>query len=113
MVALLEVKDVGGTNVPVDLGEMTALHSLVRYLHEKSVLGLSLDRAADVVFSVGLVEHFDVQRTREAITAHFNVLRIGVGFTAPIISASVSLEALPLPLRRMSSAGVPMLQATY
>jgi len=47
------------------------------HLHEKSVLGLSLDRMADIVFSVGLVEHFDPQQTREAVLAHFDVLRPG------------------------------------
>ena len=47
------------------------------HLHEKSVLGLTLDRTADVVFSVGLVEHFDPARTRQAILAHFDVLRTG------------------------------------
>ena len=44
-------------------------------LHQKSVLDLSLDQAADLVFSVGLVEHFDVARTRQAVLAHFDVLR--------------------------------------
>jgi glycosyltransferase involved in cell wall biosynthesis len=47
------------------------------HLHETSVLGLSLDRKADVVFSVGLVEHFDPPQTREAVLAHFDVLRDG------------------------------------
>jgi glycosyltransferase involved in cell wall biosynthesis/SAM-dependent methyltransferase len=47
------------------------------YLHEKSVLGLSLDRKADLVFSVGLIEHFERRQTREAVRAHFDVLRPG------------------------------------
>jgi putative flippase GtrA len=47
------------------------------HLHEVSVLGLKMDRTADVVFSVGLVEHFDPPRTREAVLAHFEVLRPG------------------------------------
>jgi SAM-dependent methyltransferase len=47
------------------------------HLHNESVLSLTLERPADVVFSVGLVEHFDVARTREAVLAHFNVLRRG------------------------------------
>jgi putative flippase GtrA len=47
------------------------------HLHELNVLGLKMDRTADVVFSVGLVEHFDPPRTREAVLAHFDVLRPG------------------------------------
>jgi len=47
------------------------------HLHEQSVLGLTLDQPADVVFSVGLIEHFDKNQTREAVLAHFNVLRPG------------------------------------
>jgi SAM-dependent methyltransferase len=46
-------------------------------LHNQSVLGLSLDVEADLVFSVGLVEHFDPRETREAVLAHFNLLRPG------------------------------------
>lgn len=46
-------------------------------LHEKSVLGLSLDQKADLVFSVGLVEHFDPPKTRQAVLAHFTSLRAG------------------------------------
>ena len=47
------------------------------HLHEQSVLALSLDLQADVVFSVGLVEHFDVATTRQAVLAHFDVLKPG------------------------------------
>jgi SAM-dependent methyltransferase len=46
-------------------------------LHRQSVLGLSLDTQADVVFSVGLIEHFDAPRTRQAVLAHFDVSRPG------------------------------------
>jgi glycosyltransferase involved in cell wall biosynthesis len=46
-------------------------------LHNESVLGLSLDRPADLVFSVGLVEHFDPVRTREAVLAHLANVRPG------------------------------------
>jgi cyclopropane fatty-acyl-phospholipid synthase-like methyltransferase len=38
---------------------------------------MSLDGEADVVFSVGLVEHFDVAGTRAAVLAHFDALRPG------------------------------------
>ena len=46
-------------------------------LHQQSVLALSLKTEADLVFSVGLVEHFDSSETRRAILAHFSVLRAG------------------------------------
>lgn len=46
-------------------------------LHNQSVLGLAFDRPADIVFSIGLVEHFDRASTREAVLAHFDALREG------------------------------------
>jgi putative flippase GtrA len=46
-------------------------------LHRQSVLGLALETQADIVFSVGLIEHFDAPRTRQAVLAHFDVLRPG------------------------------------
>ena len=46
-------------------------------LHQQSVLSLTLDTRADIVFSVGLIEHFDAPRTRQAVLAHFDVLRPG------------------------------------
>jgi putative flippase GtrA len=46
-------------------------------LHQKSVLGLEMGAPADVVFSVGVIEHFDAPHTREAVLAHFDVLRPG------------------------------------
>ena len=46
-------------------------------LHRQSVLSLSLERPVDVVYSVGLVEHFDVAQTRQAVLAHFDALRPG------------------------------------
>jgi putative flippase GtrA len=46
-------------------------------LHQQSVLGLTLEMQADIVFSVGLIEHFDAPRTRQAVLAHFDVLRPG------------------------------------
>jgi glycosyltransferase involved in cell wall biosynthesis/SAM-dependent methyltransferase len=47
------------------------------FLHEKDVRGHALDVSADVVFSVGLIEHFDQTSTRKAIRAHFTPLRPG------------------------------------
>jgi SAM-dependent methyltransferase len=46
-------------------------------LHQQSVLELPVDPAADIVFSVGLVEHFNPAQTREAVLAHFNLLKPG------------------------------------
>ncbi|SPE42009.1 Methyltransferase type 12 [Candidatus Sulfopaludibacter sp. SbA3] len=46
-------------------------------LHEQSVLHLAMDLEADLVFSVGLVEHFDPAETRRAVLAHFDILRSG------------------------------------
>jgi SAM-dependent methyltransferase len=46
-------------------------------LHRQSVLSMSLPATADVVFSVGLVEHFNPPETRAAVLAHFGVLRPG------------------------------------
>lgn len=46
-------------------------------LHCESVLDLQWRTQADVVYSVGLVEHFDPRMTREAILAHFELLRPG------------------------------------
>ncbi len=46
-------------------------------LHRESVLAMSLPATADVVFSVGLVEHFNPPDTRAAVLAHFDVLRTG------------------------------------
>ena len=46
-------------------------------LFRQSVLDLSYDRKADLVFSVGLVEHFTRAETRTAVLAHFDVLRPG------------------------------------
>jgi glycosyltransferase involved in cell wall biosynthesis len=45
------------------------------HLHEQSVFSMSLDSQADLVFSVGLVEHFDAAGTRAAVLAHFDTLR--------------------------------------
>ena len=46
-------------------------------LHRESVLAMSLPPTADVVFSVGLVEHFTPADTRAAVLAHFDTIRTG------------------------------------
>jgi SAM-dependent methyltransferase len=50
--------------------------SVVR-LHKASILENSLELAADLVFSVGLIEHFEPAETRAAVLAHFDLLRPG------------------------------------
>jgi 2-polyprenyl-3-methyl-5-hydroxy-6-metoxy-1,4-benzoquinol methylase len=45
------------------------------HLCEQSVLDLNLKRQYDVVFSVGLIEHFNAEWTRKAILAHFDAVR--------------------------------------
>ena len=51
--------------------------SRVVRLHRRSVLDPAMPMQADVVFSVGLVEHFHPAETRQAVLAHFDVLRPG------------------------------------
>jgi len=46
-------------------------------LHCENVLGLELPVQADLVFSIGLIEHFDPAGTREAVNAHFRLLKPG------------------------------------
>jgi glycosyltransferase involved in cell wall biosynthesis/SAM-dependent methyltransferase len=46
-------------------------------LHRQDVMALDLDVEADVVFSVGLVEHFDPAGTRRAVRSHFQLLKPG------------------------------------
>jgi len=58
------------------LAERVGVGNVVR-LHQASILEHSLDIAADLVFSVGLIEHFDPAETRAAILAHFDLVRPG------------------------------------
>jgi predicted SAM-dependent methyltransferase len=58
------------------LAKKAGLSPVVR-LHPQNVLSLSMDSKADVVFSVGLVEHFDTVETRQAVLSHFDVLHSG------------------------------------
>lgn len=55
--------------------------------YKQDVLNLQLRLQADLVFSVGLVEHFSPADTRQAILAHFALLRPGglaiVAFPTP------------------------------
>lgn len=59
------------------------------HLQECDVLDMSPGDTFDVVFSVGLVEHFPVEGTARAIRAHFDVLKPGgiaiIAFPSPTL----------------------------
>jgi putative flippase GtrA len=67
-------------------------------LNHQSVLALSLDARADLVFSVGLVEHFNPSETRQAIHAHFDVLRPGgiaiISFPTPTLLYRITRKVI-------------------
>jgi putative flippase GtrA len=70
--------DVVDTNrYGLDLLEKRVGQSDVVHLHQQSVMAMDLEQPADVVFSVGLVEHFDPEGTRAAVLAHFDALKPG------------------------------------
>ncbi len=70
--------DVVDTNrYGLSLLEKRAPNSGVLRVHQQSVLSLEMDLTADVVYSVGLVEHFQTAETRRAVLAHFEPLRPG------------------------------------
>jgi hypothetical protein len=46
-------------------------------VHQESVLSLSYSQKADLVYSVGLVEHFEPADTRKAVLSHFDIVREG------------------------------------
>lgn len=68
--------------------------------HCQSVLGMSYARPADLVFSVGLVEHFEVADTRKAVLAHFDALDAGgvvlITFPAPTLLYRVARKAIEM-----------------
>ena len=86
----------------------------VVHAHQESVLAMSYSAPADLVFSVGLVEHFDAANTRRAVAAHFGPLRPGgvaiITFPTPTLLYRLSrmfIEAIGMwkfhderPLRR-------------
>lgn len=57
------------------------------YLINRDILDPGLKVECDIVFSVGLIEHFSVENTRKAILSHFSVLKRGgiliLGFPTP------------------------------
>ena len=46
-------------------------------MHQQDVLRMDLDLQGDLVFSVGLIEHFHEPGTRAAVDGHFKLLRPG------------------------------------
>jgi putative flippase GtrA len=69
-------------------------------LHEQDVRQLSLTMQADVVFSVGLIEHFDEADTRRAVQSHFGLLKPGgyaiISFPTPTWLYRLSRSACEL-----------------
>jgi len=61
----------------------------VLYLHLQDVLTLSTDYDYDLVFSVGLIEHFSRENTRLAVQSHFKLLKPGgvaiISFPTPTL----------------------------
>ena len=70
------------------------------YCHLHDVLKLDLPPAADLVFSVGLIEHFDREGTRRAVDAHFDLLK-------PDGIAVISFPT-PTPLYRLARAAAEL-----
>jgi len=66
------------------------------FLHLRDALHPAIDLAADVVFSSGLIEHFDAPGTRKAILSHLSLLKTG----------GVAVITFPVPtvLYRLSRA---------
>ncbi len=46
-------------------------------LFNQDILNLNFDRQVDLVFSVGVIEHFDRAGTQKAIQSHFDLLKPG------------------------------------
>jgi putative flippase GtrA/SAM-dependent methyltransferase len=69
-------------------------------LHQQSVLELKMQAQADLVFSVGLIEHFDPAETRKAVQAHFDVLRPGgvaiISFPTPTLLYRITRKLIEL-----------------
>jgi len=75
-------------------------HNPIVRPRRESVLALSPDARADLVFSVGLVEHFDPENTRKAVLAHFDLLRPGgtviITFPTPTLLYRITRKAIEL-----------------
>lgn len=69
-------------------------------LHLQDILKLDLDLQMDVVFSLGLIEHFDTDGTRQAIRGHLRLLKPGgiavVTFPTPTFRYRLTRGAIQL-----------------
>jgi len=63
-------------------------------LHLADARNLNLDLEADTVFSIGLIEHFDIEGTRNVIHSHLKLLKPG--------GIAVITFPTPTPLYRLS-----------
>jgi glycosyltransferase involved in cell wall biosynthesis/SAM-dependent methyltransferase len=74
--------------------------SKVLRLYRQSVLELQMQAQADLVFSVGLIEHFGPEETRKAVQAHFDVLRPGgvaiISFPTPTLLYRITRRLIEL-----------------
>ncbi len=105
------------------LGERTERYPGV-FLHQQDVLGLDLDIRADIVFSVGLIEHFSGDNLLHVIQAHFQILQPGgiviISFPTPTFLYRVSrylaevlhlwifYDEQPLPISKVVEIAWPM-----
>ncbi len=69
-------------------------------LHRQDILKLDLDLQLDAVFSLGLIEHFDVAGTRQAVRSHLQLLKPGgiavVTFPTPTLRYRITRGAIEL-----------------
>ena len=69
-------------------------------MHRENVLALGYGQKADLVFSVGLVEHFDPPETRKAVLAHFDRLPSGgvaiISFPTPTLLYRVARKFIEM-----------------
>jgi SAM-dependent methyltransferase len=45
------------------------------FLYNKDILNMESNLKLDIIFSVGLIEHFSVENTKKAVMAHFKMLK--------------------------------------
>ena len=69
-------------------------------LHRQDVLNLDLDLQLDTVFSLGLIEHFDIDGTSQAVRSHLKLLKHGgiavVTFPTPTLRYRTTRLAIQL-----------------
>ena len=69
-------------------------------LHRQDILNLDLDLQLDTVFSLGLIEHFDIEGTRQAVRSHLKLLKPGgiavVTFPTPTVRYRMTRGAIQL-----------------